>query len=74
MSIASMFGGALISEAIFSIPGVGSYMLLSIDNRDYPAVRGGVIIIAICFSIIMLIVDIIYALVDPRIRDQYDNS
>ncbi len=73
MQVASMFGGALVAEAIFSIPGVGSYMLTSIANRDYPAVRGGVLIIAICFSLIMLIVDIIYAIVDPRIRAQYES-
>lgn len=74
LQIAGMFGSAIIAEAIFTIPGVGSYMLLSINSRDYPAVRGGVLIIAICFSLIMLIVDIIYALVDPRIREQYDEA
>ena len=73
MHFAGMFGGALIAEVIFSVPGIGSYMLNSINLRDYPAVRGGVLIIAICFSLIMLIVDIIYALVDPRIRAQYQS-
>jgi ABC-type dipeptide/oligopeptide/nickel transport system permease component len=73
MQTATMFGGSLVAEAIFSIPGVGSYMLTAINNRDYPAVRGGVLIIAICFCIIMLIVDIIYAIVDPRIREQYES-
>lgn len=73
MQVATMFGGSLVAEAIFSIPGVGSYMLNSITTRDYPAVRGGVLIIAVCFCIIMLIVDIIYAAVDPRIRAQYES-
>lgn len=73
MQIAGMFGGSLIAEVIFSIPGVGSYMLTAINNRDYPAVRGGVMIISICFCIIMLLVDVIYAVVDPRIRAQYEN-
>jgi peptide/nickel transport system permease protein len=62
-----------VAEVIFSIPGVGSYMLTAINNRDYPAVRGGVFIIAVCFCLIMLIVDIIYAVVDPRIREQYES-
>jgi peptide/nickel transport system permease protein len=73
MQTAKMFGGALVAEVIFSIPGVGSYMLTAINNRDYPAVRGGVLIIAVCFCLIMLIVDIIYAVVDPRIREQYES-
>jgi peptide/nickel transport system permease protein len=72
MQIATMFGGSLVSEAIFSVPGVGSYMLSAINNRDYPAVRGGVLVIAVCFCLIMLLVDIIYAIVDPRIRAQYE--
>ena len=71
MQIAAMFGGSLIAEAIFSIPGVGTYLLAGIGNRDYPAVRGGVLIVSVCFCVIMLIVDIVYALVDPRIREQY---
>ena len=72
MHMAGMFGGSIISEAIFSIPGVGSYMLNAISYRDYAAVRGGVLIISVCFCIIMLLVDIIYALVDPRIRAMYE--
>lgn len=72
MQIAGMFGGSLISEVIFSIPGVGSYMLNAINNRDYPTVRGGVLIISVCFCLIMLLVDIVYALIDPRIRAQYE--
>jgi len=71
MQIASMLGSSLIAESIFSIPGVGSYMFNAITNRDYPTVRGGVLIIAVCFALIMLIVDIVYAMVDPRIREQY---
>ena len=71
MQTASLFGGSIVAEAIFSIPGVGSYMLNAINTRDYPAVRGGVLIIAVCFCLIMLVVDLAYAMVDPRIRSQY---
>ena len=72
MQIAGMFGGSLVSEVIFSIPGVGSYILNAITTRDYPTVRGGVLIISICFCLIMLLVDIAYAMIDPRIRAQYE--
>lgn len=64
-------GGALIAETIFSIPGMGVYLTNAIAQRDYPIIQGGVLFISVCFCIIMLIVDIVYALVDPRIRSQY---
>lgn len=75
MVIGSMFGvmlgGALISEVIFSIPGLGQYTLQALTNRDYPVIQSSVLILSIMFSIVMLLVDIIFALVDPRIRSQY---
>ena len=74
MQTASLFGGSIVAEAIFSIPGVGSYLLTAINNRDYPAVRGGVLIVAVCFCLIMLVVDLVYAMVDPRIRSQYSSK
>ena len=64
-------GGAMVTETVFSIPGIGTYMLAAIKTRDYPVVQGGVIIIAISFSIINLVVDILYAFIDPRIKAQY---
>ena len=70
---ANMMGGSIIAEVVFSIPGVGSYMLDAISFRDYPAVRGGVLIISLCFCLIILAVDILYAFVDPRIRAQYES-
>lgn len=67
----AMLGGALISEVIFSIPGLGQYTLQALMNRDYPVIQSSVLILSIMFSIVMLIVDVIFALVDPRIRSQY---
>ena len=66
-----LMGGTLVIETIFSIPGIGSYMLKSINARDYAAVRGSIIFVAFAFSMVILLVDIIYAFVDPRIRAQY---
>lgn len=66
-----MLAGSLVIETIFSIPGIGSYMISGINTRDYPAVRGSIVFCAVAFSIIMLIVDLIYAYVDPRIKARY---
>lgn len=66
--------GAVVAEAVFSIPGLGQLMLNSISNRDYPVVQGGVLLIAFIFSAINLLIDIIYAFIDPRIRSKYKES
>ncbi len=67
-------GGALVVETVFSIPGLGKYMMDAISMRDYPAIRGTVIFLAIAFSIVMLAVDILYAFIDPRIKGQYQSK
>ena len=69
-----LLGGAMIVEQIFSIPGVGKLMIDSIGTRDYPMVRGGVLFVALSFSVVNLLVDLAYSLVDPRIRSQFVKS
>ncbi len=64
-------GGAILTESIFSIPGLGKLMVDAIKARNYPVVQGGVLFIAIAFSLINLLVDILYAYADPRIKSQY---
>lgn len=71
MNFGGMLGGGLIIEQIFTIPGVGFYLTKGISQRDYYAVMGGVILLSIAFSVIMLITDLIQAFVDPRIKAQY---
>ena len=66
-----LLGGAMIIETIFSIPGMGTYIIGAVNNRDYPIVQGGTIFLAITFSLCMLLVDLLYAAVDPRIKAQY---
>lgn len=66
-----LLGGAVLCETIFSIPGVGRLMVESIKMRDYPVVQGGVLFIAVGFSIVNLIIDIVYAYIDPKIKSQY---
>lgn len=71
----TMFGaslsGSLIAEVIFSIPGVGQYTLSALQNRDYPVIQGCVLFLSVVFSVVILLIDIIFAFVDPRIRSQF---
>ena len=55
----------------FDIPGLGRFMVDSIARRDFPVIQGGVLLIALSFSFVNLMVDVLYAYVDPRIRSQY---
>lgn len=69
--IGAILAGSVLVESIFAIPGLGSYMLNAINNRDYPVIQGGVLVIALFISVVMLITDIVYAFVDPRIKSQF---
>ncbi|HPD06758.1 MAG TPA: ABC transporter permease subunit [Candidatus Bipolaricaulis sp.] len=64
----SLWGGAVLTETVFSWPGVASYLMTSITARDYPAIQGTVIFIAIFISVINLIIDVLYTVIDPRVR------
>ncbi len=66
-----LLSGAVLTESIFAVPGVGRLMVESIKTRDFPVVQGAVLFIAVTFSFVNLFVDIMYAYVDPRIRSQY---
>ncbi len=70
----SIVAGGAVIESVFSIPGVGLYMLTGINSRDYPIVRGCVVFFALFTSLAMLAVDLAYAYVDPRIKAQYSSS
>ena len=67
-------GGTIIIETIFSIPGMGTYIQTGISSRDLPVVTGSIVFLAIMFCLVMLLVDICYAVVDPRIAAQYKSS
>lgn len=64
-------GGAMILEQVFAIPGLGKLMVDAINNRDHPQVRGSVVLLATSTSIINLLIDIMYAYIDPRIKSQF---
>lgn len=71
LSFGGLLGGAVLTESIFSIPGLGKLMIDAIKQKNFPMVQGGVLFISVVFSIINLVVDLLYAYVDPRIKSQY---
>ena len=72
MQMSMVMGGSVIVETIFSIPGLGAYMMAGINARDYPVINGCVVVLSLSICVMNLLVDIAYAYVDPRIRAQYE--
>lgn len=68
LEFGTLLGGAILTETIFAWPGIGKWIYEGILSRDYPVVQGGVIFVAIAFVLINLLVDLSYALLDPRIQ------
>ncbi|HEX6144871.1 MAG TPA: ABC transporter permease subunit [Geminicoccaceae bacterium] len=68
LQVGLLFSGAILTETIFSWPGIGKWLIDSIARRDYPSVQGGVILIATMVMIVNLLVDVMYGLINPRIR------
>lgn len=68
MAVADIMANSIILEQVFTIPGMGSLLITSISNRDYPVVQGIIVLIAAMVIVINFIVDILYAKIDPRIR------
>lgn len=68
LQLGSLLGGAVLTETVFSWPGVGSYTIDAILKSDYPVVQGSVMILAVVFVLVNLIVDLLYAYLDPRIK------
>jgi len=66
-----MLAGTVVIEMIFAIPGVGWYLVGGIGNRDYAIVQSSVIFLALTFALIMLLVDLAYAFIDPRVKAQF---
>lgn len=68
LRLGALLGGAVITEQVFSWPGIGTLIVTAINTRDYPMVQGTMLIAALVFVVVNLCVDLAYALVDPRIR------
>jgi peptide/nickel transport system permease protein len=68
LQFGALLGGAVLTETVFSWPGVGRLLVDSIFSRDYPVVQGVVLVFAVAFILVNLVTDLLYAYVDPRIR------
>ena len=71
LNMGGLIMGAVVAERLFSVPGIGALIVDRINYKDEPVIIAGTIVIAVTFTIIMLIVDIVYAFIDPRIKAKY---
>ena len=70
LQFGTLLGGAMLTEVAVSIPGVGRLMIEAIKERDFPIVQGSVLFVAACFSLVNLAVDLLYAVVDPKVSKE----
>ena len=66
-----LLGGTVTMEAVFTLNGVGTLILTSIRSKDIPVVIGAIVILAVCYTLVMLVVDILYGFIDPQIKARY---
>jgi len=68
LTVALMIGGAVVTETVFGLPGVGSLVVNAVMRRDYPVIQGALLVVAGLYVVINFLVDLLYAVVDPRVR------
>jgi peptide/nickel transport system permease protein len=68
LHMGSLLGGTVLVEFVFNWPGLSGYLVRAVEQRDYPEVVGIVLVISIAFVVINLLVDLLYAVIDPRVR------
>jgi peptide/nickel transport system permease protein len=68
LTVALMIGGAVVTETVFGLPGVGNLVVSAVLRRDYPVIQGALLVIAVIYVIINFAVDLLYTLVDPRVK------
>ena len=68
LTAALLVGGAIVTETVFGLPGIGNLVVSAVLRRDYPVIQGALIVVAGIYVLINLVIDIIYTFVDPRVR------
>ncbi|WP_129869083.1 ABC transporter permease [Bifidobacterium pseudolongum] len=68
VELASLVGGTVVIEQVFSIPGMGTYLINAIKQHDYPAIQGSIFVIGAVYVVLNLVVDLLYPVIDPRVR------
>ncbi len=71
LQVGSLLGGAVLTETIFSWPGIGKWLIDAIARRDYPVVQAGILVSALIFIVVNLAVDLLYGVLNPRLRSQH---
>ena len=67
LMMANFIGGTVVTEAVFTYPGLGRLLIQAISTRDYPLIQGCILVILVVYMLINLLVDVLYAYIDPRI-------
>ena len=70
-ALGALLGGSLIVETVFAVPGIGKYVTDAVSQRNYPAVQGGIVVLALIYAIINILVDIGYTIADPRLKTTF---
>lgn len=68
LTLALLIGGAIVTETVFGLPGIGNLVVSAVLRRDYPVIQGALLAVAAIYVLINLVIDVIYTLVDPRVR------
>lgn len=68
LTVALMIGGAVVTETVFGLPGVGNLVVSAVVRRDYPVIQGALLVVAVIYVVINFLVDLLYTLVDPRVK------
>ena len=68
LTVALMIGGAVVTETVFGLPGVGNLVVSAVLRRDYPVIQGALLVIAAIYVVINVAIDLLYTVVDPRVK------
>ena len=66
--VGALLGGAVVTEQVFSIPGLGRLIIGAVLSRDFPVIQGGLLFLAVIYLVVNIVVDLLYAVIDPRVR------
>ena len=66
--VGGLLGGAVVIEQVFSIPGMGRLIIGAVLSRDFPVIQGGLLFLALIYLVVNIVVDLLYAVIDPRVR------
>ena len=68
LTVALMIGGAVVTETVFGLPGVGNLVVSAVVRRDYPVIQGALLVVAVIYVVINFLIDLLYTVVDPRVK------